>query len=227
MLRTKTSLAMAFGSGYGIATNEVQSSLRIFTVPTLRMVQYPFQMVQLPTLTISVHTPFGRTIRYGPPRTCQTHELEPAHQEPALDADLIEKHQEFVLLLCPERLFVGGSAFPLATALLVVSLTTVGANSPLEHRLEHVVDGGLVTIPALHLGRTWDRIGGWELLLETLFERLEVVGDGKAVEMLEPGCLVPTVNVLVETPICRAEKPGDAGTTEGVFPTADVANVLS
>ena len=225
MTRAKTSLTMVFDGGYETATIEVQFVKNIHrTHPPVGPTSIPngptTHLDHFRAYALWAHDPLG------PPRAREMDELEPTHQEPALDSDLIEKHQEFVLLLCPERLFVGGTAPPLSTVLLVVALTVVGTNSAPERGLHHVVDGGLVTIPKLHLDRTRDRIVGWKLLFQALSEILGVVGDGEAVKMLKPALIVPTVLVLVETPVRGSEEPGDAGSTEGFFPTAGIASVL-
>jgi hypothetical protein len=51
-----------------------------------------------PVFRRSVHTALGSTVNDGPTRTTEMDELEPLHQEPTLNPDLVQVHKEFELL---------------------------------------------------------------------------------------------------------------------------------
>jgi hypothetical protein len=51
-----------------------------------------------PVFRRSAHTALGSPVHDGPTRTTEMDELKPLHQEPTLNPDFVEVHQEFVLL---------------------------------------------------------------------------------------------------------------------------------
>jgi hypothetical protein len=199
--------------------------LKISSVLKTQRLQLRSLKLQPLTFPISAHT-LGRAVDDRPSRACELAELQPFHQQPALDPNFIEVKQQLVPLGCFQRLLVRGPRLPLRGAVLSVPFSFIGANPTPEHGHQHVVDGRRVPVPNFDLDGTRDGVGCRELFTEGFLERLEVVGDGEAVDMFLPMGFVALVLVLVEAQVRGTDEPRDLGTTKSVPPTTDVAGVL-